>query len=206
MLCAGTMILMAIITAEALFPASYNTSYNQISDLGSTWNPGGIVREPSATIFNTTMLITGAMIAASSVFLFRASGRRAVSVALGLLGVGVFLVGIFHGEMIDGKFSSHGVHPIVAMIAFLSGSAAALLSARVARGAFRFVAAAFGIVALLSVLLSGTLGDTRLGNGGIERWIAYPTVLWMVAFGGYLLAVRPDELRRASTAETSPRG
>src|SRR5690349_4261225 len=51
MLCAGAAILMAIITAEALFRAPYNTSHNEISDLGSTWNPGGIVREPSATIF-----------------------------------------------------------------------------------------------------------------------------------------------------------
>jgi hypothetical protein len=45
-------------------------------------------------------------------------------------------------------------------------------------------------------LLTGSLGDTRLGEGGIERWIAYPTVLWLVAFGGYLLAVGPEELRR----------
>ena len=206
MLCAGAMILMAIITAEALFPAAYSTSHNQISDLGSTWNPGGIVREPSATIFNTTMVVTGVMITASSVFLYRASGRRAVSVALGVLGAGVVLVGVFHGEMINGRFSSHGVHPIVAMVAFLSGALAALLSARVTRGPFRFVAAAFGIVALLGVLLSGTLGDTRLGDGGIERWIAYPTILWLVAFGGYLLAVRPDELRRQEKAKPRPRG
>jgi len=28
----------------------------------------------------------------------------------------------------------------------------------------------------------------RLGEGGIERWMVYPVVLWLVAFGGYLLA------------------
>jgi hypothetical membrane protein len=196
MLCAGAAILMAIITAEALFPAAYNTSHNQISDLGSTWNPGRIVREPSATILNTTMLITGAMIAASAAFLYKASRRRPVSIALGVLGLGILLVGIFHGQMINGKFSSEGVHPIVARIAFVSGGLAALLSARVLHGPFRSVASVFGVVALLSLLLSGTLGDTRLGDGGIERWIAYPTVLWLVAFGGYLLAVGPDELPR----------
>ena len=26
----------------------------------------------------------------------------------------------------------------------------------------------------------------ELGDGGIERWVAYPVVLWLVAFGGYL--------------------
>lgn len=52
-------------------------------------------------------------------------------------------------------------------------------------------------VALTGVLLSGTLADTKLGSGGVERWIAYPTVLWLVAFGGYLLAARSEERRGA---------
>lgn len=194
-LCAGVAVLMGIITAEALFTGAYNTSHNMISDLGSTWNPGGRVYQPSATIFNVTMLVTGLMIAASAGFLHRASARRGVSIALGILGLGIFLVGIFHGEMIHGVFSTHGVHPIVSMVAFVSGPIAALLSARVTRGPFRFVAAALGLVGLLSVFLTGPLGDTHLGKGGIERWIAYPTILWLVAFGGYLLAIRPEELR-----------
>jgi hypothetical membrane protein len=194
-LCAGVAILMGIITAEALFTRGYNTSHNMISDLGSTWNPGGKVYQPSATIFNLTMLVTGVMIATSATFLNRAAGRFGVSIALGILGLGIFLVGIFHGEMINGVFSSHGVHPIVSMVAFVSGPIAALLSARFTRGPFRFVAAALGLVGLLSVFLTGPLGDTQLGKGGIERWIAYPTILWLVAFGGYLLAARPEELR-----------
>ncbi len=198
LVCAGVAILMGIITAEALFPGTYGTSHNQISDLGSTWNPGGRVYEPSATIFNTTMLVTGLMIAASARFLYRASGRRGVTIALGIFGLGVFLVGIFHGHMINGEFSSKGVHPIVAMVAFLSGPVAALLSARVTRGPFRYVAAALGVIGLLAVILTGTLGDTRLGKGGIERWIAYPTMMWLVAFGGYLLSA-PNELRRTKS-------
>ena len=28
----------------------------------------------------------------------------------------------------------------------------------------------------------------ELGEGGLERWIVYPIVLWLVAFGSYLLA------------------
>ncbi len=57
---------MVIITGEALLPAAYTTCYNAISDLGSTWQPRQIVREPSATIFNTTMLVAGLMIAAGA--------------------------------------------------------------------------------------------------------------------------------------------
>jgi hypothetical membrane protein len=136
------------------------------------------------------------MIATSAGLLYRASRRRAVSLALGTLGLGILLVGIFHGEMINGHFSSHGVHPIVAMVAFLAGPIAALLSARLTRGPFRFIALVLGLLGLISVMLTGSLGDTPLGKGGVERWIAYPTVLWLVAFGGYLPAARPDELRR----------
>jgi hypothetical membrane protein len=199
LICAAAAILMGVITAEALFPGVYGTSHNQISDLGSTWNPGGKVYEPSATIFNTTMLVTGLMITAAACFLYRASRRRAVTIALGILGLGIFLVGIFHGHVINGEFSNKGVHPIVSMVAFVSGPIAALLSARLTRGPFRYVAVALGSIGLLAVFLTGPLGDTHLGKGGIERWIAYPAVLWMVAFGGYLLAVRPTELRRPKT-------
>jgi hypothetical protein len=28
----------------------------------------------------------------------------------------------------------------------------------------------------------------QLGEGALERWIVYPIVLWLVAFGSYLLA------------------
>lgn len=82
------------------------------------------------------------------------------------------------------------------MVAFVAGPIAALLSSRVTRGPFRFIAAILGLLGLISVLLTGALGDTHLGEGGIERWIAYPTVLWLVAFGGYLLSASPDELCR----------
>ena len=100
--------------------------------------------------------------------------------------------------MINGVFSSHGVHPIVSMVAFVSGPIAALLSSRITTGPFRLIAGILGATGLIAVMLTGSLGDTHLGKGGIERWIAYPTILWLVAFGGHLLAARPEDLRRSS--------
>lgn len=60
---------------------------------------------------------------------------------------------------------------------------------------FRYLSAALGVITLVSLLLGeflvnggGNLGPVAsLGGGGIERWIAYPVVLWLVGFGGYLL-------------------
>ena len=43
---AGAGILMAIITAEALYPAAYSTATNAISDLGGTEPPNSV--DPAA--------------------------------------------------------------------------------------------------------------------------------------------------------------
>lgn len=49
MFVAGVVILMGIITAEALYPVTYTTSGNEISDLGGTRPPEALVFQPSST-------------------------------------------------------------------------------------------------------------------------------------------------------------
>jgi hypothetical membrane protein len=183
---AGATILMGIVTAEALFPAPYDTGENTVSGLGSTWQPGDDVREPSATIFNLTMVFSGLMIAAGSALVPRLG--RALRIAIGILGVAVFLVGLFPGEVVNGEPSTEGVHPLVAMVAFVSGGVAAVLAFRVTTPPFRYLSLALGLICLTSLVLNGWLGDdSKLGEGGVERWVAYPVVLWIVALGSYLL-------------------
>jgi hypothetical protein len=50
----------------------------------------------------------------------------------------------------------------------------------------------------------------ELGEGGIERWIAYPAVLWLTVFGGFLMGGRgaeaPAVSERASSAAVSGNG
>jgi hypothetical membrane protein len=186
---AGSTVLMGIITAEALFPGEYNTGDQTVSSLASTFQPGDEVREPSATIFNLTLIASGLMIAVAA-YLLSGYGR-ALRIALGVLGVACFLVGIFPGEVVDGEPSTEGVHPIVAMLAFLGGAVGALLTARVTRAPFRYLSLTFGVICLIALFSSGALGDTSLGEGGVERWVVYPVVLWLLAFGGYLLGGRP---------------
>jgi hypothetical membrane protein len=186
---AGSTVLMGIITAEALFPGEYNTGDQTVSSLASTFQPGDEVREPSATIFNLTLIASGLMIAAAA-YLLSGYGR-ALRIALGVLGVACFLVGIFPGEVVNGEPSTEGVHPIVAMLAFLGGAVGALLAARVTRAPFRYLSLTFGVICLIALFSSGALGETSLGEGGVERWVVYPVVLWLLAFGGYLLGDRP---------------
>jgi hypothetical protein len=39
----------------------------------------------------------------------------------------------------------------------------------------------------------------ELGEGGLERWIVYPIVLWPVAFGSYLIATPETPSPQADT-------
>jgi hypothetical membrane protein len=194
---AGATILLGIITAEALYTAPYTTRM-EISDLGAT--DTGLILHPSSYIFNAIMLVTGAMIILGAYFTHRALHRRAVTIPTGLLGIGVLGVGIFPGNI-------HPWHPIFAYTAFLAGGLAVLLSSKVTPQPLRAIFAILGAVSLgftvAGVLLPewGPFGQLELG--GVERWMVYPVVLWLVGFGGYLAASRPHETGWSSLPATA---
>jgi hypothetical membrane protein len=78
---AGAAILMGIITGEALYPAPYSTATNTISDLGGTMpSEGGLVLQPSAAIFDATMLVTGPMILVAAYLVHRTFKRWAATI------------------------------------------------------------------------------------------------------------------------------
>jgi hypothetical protein len=83
---------------------------------------------------------------------------------------------------------------LFALIALLSGGIAMIASSRLTTAPFRYLWSMLGAVTLAATVLGElfpTWGPvTRLGEGGIERWMVHPVVLWLVAFGGYLLADR----------------
>lgn len=180
---AGVLAFMGIITAETLYPG-YSTAQNAISDLGATLPPDSIIVEPSATIFNTTMLVSGLLIVASAYCIHRAFRRQAITVLLGLFGTGVLGVGIFDGSYGD-------IHAIFALLAFLAGGLSAVASSRIQRAPLSYFSVALGGISLLDLILYYIMLDASpfavLGIGGLERWIAYPILLWVTGFGGYLM-------------------
>lgn len=184
LLVAGVLILMGIITAETQYPQAlhYDTYHNDISDLGATRPPNSIITQPSAAIFNVTMMVTGVMTIGAAVAMRKAYPGKWVGIGTGLMGLGILGVGVFPGNY-------PAVHPIFALLAFSSGGVSAMLSSRVAAKPFAYIALALGVIALASLFLNGWLAQA-LGGGGAERWIAYPVTLWMVAFGAYMLGVR----------------
>jgi hypothetical membrane protein len=180
---AGALALLGIITAEALYPVTYTTSGNEISDLGGTRPPAAIVFQPVATIFNVTMLATGLLAVIGALAGHRAFGRRLVTVPTAILGLAVLGVGVFPGN-------TGAPHAIAAMVAFVSGGVAAVCSTVVVGAPLRYAFAGLGALNLVSLASYFLLGDASpfwvLGVGGAERWVAYPIMLWLMGFGGYL--------------------
>ena len=182
---AGVGILMGSITAEALFTGAYSTHADTLSHLGASEPPNSVVTQPSAAIFDVTMLVTGALILAGAWFLHRALRRKAVSIPTALLGTGVLGVGVF-------PLTNPGFHTVFAMIAFFAGGVGMILASRATARPFRYLWTTLGAVSLVAITLGIFLPDwapvASLGEGGIERWNSYPIVLWLVAYGSYLLA------------------
>jgi len=185
---AGATILMGSITAEALYPRIYTTHINTLSHLGATEPPDSAVLQPSAAIFDTTMLVAGFLILAAAWLAARGLRRKTVTIPTAILGLGVLGVGFF-------PLTRPGPHTLFALAAFYAGGVAVVLSARITTAPFRYVWMTMGTVALGAITLGIFQPDwgpvAELGEGGIERWNAYPIVLWLVAFGSYLMAAAP---------------
>src|SRR5689334_22873896 len=194
---AGFVLLMGIITAEAKYPIlRHYTTRQEISDLGGTRPPHGLVTQPAAMIFDTTMLIVGALLLAGAFALWWLYRDRPLAVVSTLFGAGAFLVGVFPGNTTP--------HPFVALIAFVFAPLTAIMVFRVTSGPFQLISLSMGLLSLVA-FIAGEMGDNSLfvnaiGIGGTERWQVYPIVLWLAVYGGYLLATGHSTPDRHSPA------
>ncbi len=106
---AAFVLLMGVMTAATRYPIwRHYTTRQEISDLGGTAPPHSTVTQPSATIFDTTMIIAGVLLLAGAFALWRLYQYRVLTVVSTLFGVGTLGVGIFPGNT--------GPHGIFAMI------------------------------------------------------------------------------------------
>lgn len=201
LLVAGAGVLLAIITAEALYPAAYDSTTNTVSDLAAM-RPDDVVRQPSAAIFNVTMIVAGLAIAVAAVLLRRSRAGLPAVVPMAGLGIGMALVGVFPGNTVM------AVHQLVALLAFTSGGLAAVLTARLLPRALRPVQRLLGAVALLFLLgyelFGGSAFFEELGEGGTERWIVYPVALSLVVLGSSLATAAEQPAAREARSDQAP--
>jgi len=181
----GAQFAIFMIVAEAVYP-KYSVSANYISDLG-VWG------QPSAPIFNPSIILFGLLVLTSAYFFQRALARRGFSVILALTGLGALLVGFFPENTIV-VIGVPVIHSIGALTSFIFGGLAAISSYRVTKAPLNYFSAILGVSSLLALMLllsTGSSGCLGLGVGGMERMIVYPTLVWTICFGGYLMASEP---------------
>jgi hypothetical membrane protein len=159
--------------AECLYPG-YSISKNYISDLG-------VGPEPSRALFTASIIIFGACILAASYLLSKGGSDRIFSLCLALAGIGSIGVGLFNE--VDYTY----LHKVSAFLAFGFGGIAVLFSLRISKPPFSYISLVLGSVSLAALVLLLTKNYLGLGAGGMERMIAYPIIIWAIAFGAYLM-------------------
>ena len=201
----GVGIVLSTITNEALYPAArhYSTFADTISSLSGTEPPDSYTVEPNRLIFIVTMAVAGVLVLAAAALL-RHLARRGLVVALAVFGTGLVGIAVFPGDVATW-------HPLFALACFVGGAIAAILSRALLERPLRGFAVALGSVALAATVLGleffADFGpQAAIGVGGVERWIAYPVLLWMVLFGAALMttAAHPAPGPSARPAGASP--
>ncbi len=176
----GVQFVIGMILAEIFYPG-YNVSGNYISDLGATCRDTCIIYQPSAFIFNTSAIILGILILLSSYCIWHEFQNYLISILIGLSGLGALGVGLF-------PETTGILHVIVSFIAFLFAALSAIAASKLVKPPFTYFSVVLGIASLAALALFGLHFYLGLGPGGMERMIAYPVLLWVIGFGGYLMS------------------
>jgi hypothetical membrane protein len=180
----GLQWLILVIISETFFP-NYSVKLNDLSDLASTVAPNISIVQPSAVLFNITMILLGLAVILSTFFIHLSYRRYLVTVFLGIFGLACMLVGIFPGD-------AGSIHGIVSLLAFVFGPFSAIVAFKVENAPLKYISIIMGVAALVPLVTRFAMGDSSpilsaLGRGGEERMIAYPVIAWVIVFGGCLI-------------------
>jgi len=174
---------MTVLAAETLFPG-YSTRANDLSDLASTVPPNISLVQPSAMLFNTTTFLIGLLVVISAFLIHRAYKKQLFTALFAISGLAAMAVGVFPGD-------TGNIHALVAMAWFVTGPLSAIVAYRFLNKPFAYFSVVIGVFALIVLFSAVFVGQSSpflaFGRGGEERMLAYPVVLWMMAFAGYLM-------------------
>jgi hypothetical membrane protein len=173
---------MTVIMLGASMAPGYDVAGGAISDLG--------VIPETALLFNLSLIAVGVLDIVGGYLLYRVHGHGWLLGLWVLAGLGAAGAGLV-------PLDAGGLHGVFALVAFLCFNLQALATGTITTGPMRAVSVLAGLVGLafVVVMVIGDAGNTAIfgpiGHGGAERMIVYPAMLWMMAFGGYLMADPP---------------
>ena len=172
---------ICLVLAEIAFP-NYNVSTNYISDLGAFCpSTGPCIIEPSANIFNGSIILLGLLILLGAYYLRRAFHSTPAAVVVALAGVGAMGVGLFP--------ETTGIwHSVFSLIVFLFAGLSAVLTSRYQKRPMSYFSIVLGVMTLAALVLFIGGEYLGLGAGGMERMVVYPTLIWSLGFGGHMMS------------------
>lgn len=191
LLIGAVQFLLAVNLAEALFPG-YSVRGDTLSHLG-----GSIPTiEPPAIIFNISIILLGILSLSAVYLILKSGGCRLFSSCLAISAVGAIGVGLFPAY-------TGNPHIFFSILTFLFGSLATIFSYRLGLNIpmviLSMILGLVSLLTLLSLIILGTgasnLLIASLGIGGTERFIAYPSLFYIIALGGYLTSRGKDWVR-----------
>ena len=168
----AAQFILSTIIAESLYPG-YNIYTNSLSSLGVG---------PVPWIFNVSVILLGATALIAGFLILKTFNDKPIAALLTLSGLGGIFVGLF-----PSNFSI--IHSVAAGFAFFFAPFAAIACYRITRPPMKYVCLILGLISVIGFILYKTNTDFDLG-WGMERIIVYPTLIWAIVFGGYLMAVK----------------
>jgi hypothetical membrane protein len=180
------------------WPVPYNFSADAISDLGNSacgLYSGRYVCSPYFTWMNVSFVVLGATMIAGSTLIYQEFAKsklnKAAFTCMALAGFGTILVGIFPENTIN------LLHSAGALLPFLLGNTALIIFgfSLGLQGKFKTYTITSGVIALAALVLFTTHIYLGLGLGGMERLVAHPQTVWLIAFGVYMSKDRFKKMR-----------
>jgi len=179
---AVTQFVLGVIVSEALY-SGYSISDNYLSDLGVG---------PPSMIFNSSAFLMGLLLIIGAYFLHRAFNFTMLTMTFVLTAIGSMGVGIFTKD-------AYAIHSVAALLFFLFSGLSAIFAVicsyvhgfKLMKMPFSAIAVILGLTELGGFVLFVGQIYFGLGVGGMQRIVLYPALMWLVGFGGYLMA-HPD--------------
>jgi hypothetical membrane protein len=169
---------ISLMICESIAP-NYSMNTNSISDLGTIGE--------SSLLFNSSIFMVGLLNVVGGYLFYQSHQKRSVLAMFVLAGIGAIGVGVFTLD------SPTGLHGLFALTAFLFFNLQAILVVQLITGPLRPISIVLGLAGLAYIVIM-FVSDSSLidlfgpiGHGGTERMIVYPSIIWLIAFGGYLM-------------------
>jgi hypothetical membrane protein len=174
----SAQFLLVMMLGAAIAP-EYSLHDNAISDLG--------VIPETALLFNASIILFGLLMILGAYLYHPLHAKPLITSVIIIAGIGSIGVGLF-------PLNNLGIHTIFALIAFIFANIIPVTVSLILPKPLKILSIATGIIGLFYLFVQ-ILGDTNIlnlygpiGHGGSERMIVYLVLLWLVAFGGYIIA------------------